>query len=263
MSDAQPTPSVPSAGAPANTAPDAPGAASSPPAGEERRADLDRRFLEAWLNRDDHRSCGQRLRPYCFQYALTLQLLKNPFVVGAELIGWADLFRAIAVCRAPFEKLPRFPSDIRLAWYVTSRRFLWWLSRGRFGTTFAREAAAFRAYQNDYQSNPDLFFENEGRELTAPIMLARAVYLMRVCGLPEERVWMMPIGKALWTYAAALEQDQSGVSLLDEEEGDLMEIIRKLQSGEMPLPPELQPEALNTKGAPTRINASVFGPDGT
>lgn len=261
MPDEQPTPSALPAGAPATTAPDAPGAASSLPPAEERKADLDRRFLEAWMNRADHRVCGRRLRPYCFQYALTLQLLKNPFVVGAEVIGWADLFRAVAVCRARFEQLPSFPSNLSLVWYVTTRRFLWWLTRGRLGTTFAREAAAFRAYQNDYLSEPDLFFENEGRELTAPIMLARAVYLMRVCSIPEERVWMMPIGKALWTYATALEQDQAGVSLLDEDEGDLMSIIAKLQSGELQLPPELQPAALNAKGAPTRITASMFGPE--
>ena len=243
-------------------APDSTGAASSAPEPTaDRRADLDNRFLEAWFNRDDHRVCGQRVKPYCFQYALALQLLKNPFVAGADIIVWADLFRAVAVCRTGFDQLPRFPSNLRLAWYVTSRRFLWWLTRGKLGTTLAREAAAFRAYQNDYQSEPDLFFENDGRPLTAPALLARTVFLQRECGLTEERAWMMPIGRALWMYAAALEQSQSGVSLLDESEGDLMDYIKKLQSGEIPLPPELQPEALNANGAPSRITPDVFGPN--
>lgn len=233
----------------------------SPRPAEEPKKCLDKRFLEAWLNRADHRVAGIRLRPYCFQSALVLQQLESPFVSTEDKpITWADVFRAAAVCRTRFEQLPRFPSNFRMVLYATTSRFLWWLTKGRLGTTLSQEAAAFRAYQNDFESTPDLFFENEGRELTAPVILARCVYLQRVCHLPEERVWTMPIGKALWIYAAALEQEQPGVSLLEEEDAEVMQLIRRLQAGEIPLPPDLQPDALNAKGAPSRLTSDLFGP---
>lgn len=229
------------------------------PGGE--RPTLDERFAEAWLNRADHRVCGRLLRPYCLQHALALQLIQSPFVAGEPRpITWADVFRAAAICACGFEELPRFATSYSMVNYVQGHRLTRWLTRGRRGRDLAAEAHRFRAYQNDYQAEPDLFFETDGKELTAPALLGRAVYLQRVVGLDEARVWTMPLGKALWTYATALEQEQPGVSLLPEGEQDVMDWIKAIQEGRIPLPPELQPGALEKSGAPARIDPAVFGP---
>lgn len=258
----------------ANSAPGLPGSAScghvtTPPAPEsghvstpaiEARPSLDERFAEAWLNLD-HTVCGVRLRPYCLQHALALQLIDSPFVSTEDRpIKWSDLFRAAAICACGFEEHPRAPSYWRAANFILGHDLTRRLTRGRFGSTLEIEARRFRTYQNDYQAEPDLFFETEGKELTAPALLGRAVYLQRVCHMPEERVWTMPIGKALWTYATALEQEQPGISLLEDGEQDVMDWIRGIQQGRIPLPPELQPEALEKNGAPQRIDPSIFGP---
>lgn len=244
------------------------GAASScgGDAAAEARAEaarrLDERFAEAWINLPYHVVCGQRLRPYCLQHALALQLIKSPLVSGEDtMITWGDLFMAAAVCACAFEEHPREPTGLHMGNYILGQRLTRWLTRGRLGTTLELECARFRAYQNDYQSEPDLFFEDEGRELTAPALLSRAVFLQRVCHIPEERAWTMPIGKALWSYAAALEQTQTGVSLLDEDETDLFRWIGKIQRGEIALPADLQPDALEKRGAPSRIDPSIFGPE--
>jgi hypothetical protein len=245
-----------------DTTPPPCGHVTTPPPDDDPPATLDERFAEAWINLPWHEVCGRRLRPYCFQHALALHLIDSPFVAAEDRsIRWSDLFMAAAICACAFEEHPREPVSLQMANYVLGHRLTRWLTRGHLGTTLAIEAARFRAYQNDYQSEPDLFFEDEGRELSAPAILGRAVFLQRVCHIPEERAWTMPIGKALWTYAAALEQSQPGVSLLNEEEGDLFDWIKKVQSGEIPLPSELQPEALEQNGAPARINPAVFGPE--
>lgn len=221
---------------------------------------LDERFAEAWLNLD-HTVCGRRLRPYCLQHALALQLIDSPFVdPEPREIRWSDLFRAAAICACRFEQHPRAPGYWAMMNYILGHACTRWLSRGRFGTSLALEAERFRTYQNDFQSEPDLFFENEGRELTAPVLLGRAVYLHAHCGITEERAWTMPIGKALWTYAAHLEQSQAGVSLLDEEGSAWLEWVKDIQAGRIPLPPDLHPDALEKKAPGGRIDPSVFGP---
>jgi hypothetical protein len=149
-----------------------------------------------------------------------------------------------------------------MANYILGHALTRRLTRSRFGTTLALEAARFRAYQNDYQSEPDLFFEDEGRELTAPVLLGRAVHLHARCGISEERAWTMPLGKALWIYAAHLEQTQAGVSLLDEEDTRFMDWVKDIQTGRIPVPPDLRPEALEKAAACAtgRIAPDVFGP---
>lgn len=225
---------------------------------------LDERFAEAWLNLD-HTVCGIRLRPYCLQHALALQLIGSPFVdPQPREIKWSDIFRAAAICACRFEEHPRARGYWEMVNFILGHALTRRLTRGRLGSDLALEAERFRTYQNDYQSEPDLFFEGEGKELTAPVLLGRAVYLHAHCGLSEKRAWTMPIGKALWTYAAHLEQSRPGVSLLDEEDSAYMEWIKDIQSGRIPLPPELQPEALAkstaTATAAGRIDPDVFGP---
>lgn len=222
---------------------------------------LDERFAEAWLNRADHRVCGYSLRPYCLQHALMLQLVDSPFVsTQPRPILWSDVFTAAAICATGFEELPRFRSRLRAHAFRLVRGLAARLTGGRLGTDLESECHRFRTYQNDFQSEPDLFFESEGRELTAPVLLGRAVYLHASCGVTEERAWTMPIGKALWIYAAHLEQSQAGVTLLDEEDTKWMEWVKDIQSGRIPLPPELYPDAVEQAAAGARINPEVFGP---
>ena len=192
----------------------------------------DRAFSEAWINYP-HRILGRPLDPFCLDHLLALTLINSPFVAGgAESVGWADVFKAIAICRTPFESPIRFPSPwrarARIRWEAFKRR----TTNGKAGLTLADAAVAFRSYQNDYHATPELFFTDDGRVLTAPAILARAVYLQRICGMEERRIWRMPIGKMMWIYAAALEQETDSVSLIKGEEADFLTIVGKKQRGE-------------------------------
>jgi len=199
---------------------------------------LAERFAEAWINRR-HRVAGRLLDPFCLHHVMLLEALNNPLgaaAVGSDArISWGDLFAAVIVCTAPYEEEIQFPS-VGLLWHLRVRwlTFVHWLRR-RPGTALAWHCAAFRNYQNDYESAPDLFFDEQTTPLTAPGLLAKAVFLQMQLHLDERRVFTMPIGKALFSYAAAVEQ-LSSARLLENEESDLMEVLRKIQAGEIPIP---------------------------
>ncbi len=236
---------------------------------------VDPRFAESWVNRP-YRILGRKLRPYCLDHLLNLDLINSPLAAtspaAAAKVTWADIFLAVAICSTPFESPLHLPSP-RAArakqWLLTK---LHRLTRGRCGGTLSTVAAAFRVYQNDYHAAPDLFSTASGRELTAPALLARAVFMQRRLGMAEERLWTMPIGKLLWTYAATLEQESEGVSLLETREQDFFDLIKKQQDGielsprEAALFARLEAELVPGGGAPSaepkaKIDLAVFGAD--
>lgn len=202
---------------------------------------LAQRFAEAWINRP-HRVCGRRLDPFCLHHVLLLDVLANPLGAAAvgsdEKISWGDLFQAVVICTAPYEADVRIPRAM-LLWHVRIwfLRLVHWIYR-RPGTALEWNCRAFRTYQNDYESQPDLFFDGKVEPLTAPSVLAKAVFMQMHLHLDERRIFTMPIGKALFSYAAAVEQ-LSSARLLESAEKDIMELLRKVQSGEIPIPEEL------------------------
>jgi hypothetical protein len=175
-----------------------------------------------------------------------LEVLGNP-LAGADpkaVITWAHLLQAVAICSTPYEAEVRFPKA--------------WLARLRIALrrrTLATEARAFRAYQNDFLSEPDLFFTEEGRPLNAPGILAKAVFLQMHCHVEERRVWTMPVGKALWMYAAALEQLSDAVMVQENEEAELMRHLRAMQRGLVPVP-----DAPEENRARPKLTPALFGP---
>lgn len=219
-----------SAPAPAPGAPEA-----APPAAPDL---LPPRFAEAWINYP-WRVCRRWLPAYSLHAHLMLCAVRSPlaFEVLPEgyRITWEDLWEAVAaVCTPPGAPLV-YPSGWRCVFTQRLHRL-----------DLAREVAAFRAWQNDYLSAPDVFCtEGDGRELTAPGILARAVFLQRHLHLSSAEVWTMPIGQALWLHAATLEQINEKVSLLEQGEADLFELVRRIQDGladPAELPPDLRAE---------------------
>ena len=189
---------------------------------------LDERFLEAWVNRS-HVVCGVRLRPYCLNHALLLAVLENPLGMSDVPEGfgltWEHLWLAVTVCASDYEEEFKVPSPF---WCTFKNRL--------FGHVFKTELAKFRAYQNDYLTSPNIFCsEGEGKPLTAPAILARAVALQRGISMSEYRVWTMPIGKALWMHATYAEQINENISLVNEDVGETLHYLRKIQDGEVDL----------------------------
>ena len=194
----------------------------------ENDGKLDERFHEAWVNKS-HTVCGVRLRPYCLNHALLLAVLESPLGMNDVPPGfglrWDHLWLAVTVCASDYEEEFDAPSAF---WCEFKRK----LHRYDLRT----ELEKFRIYQNDFLSSPDIFCsDGDGKPLTAPAILARAVALQRGIGLSEYRVWTMPIGKALWMHATYAEQINENISLVNEKDGETLDFLRKIQDGEIDL----------------------------
>lgn len=190
-------------------------------------------FAEAWIN-FSHTVCGVRLPAYSLHTHLMLAVLENPLGIeelpeGFQLT-WEDLWEAIAAVTTPYGGSIQFPSAWRCVLRQRWRRL-----------NLAEEVAKFRAWQNDYLSTPQVFCsEGDGRPLTAPGILARAIFLQRHLHLSDERVWTMPIGQAMWMHAATLEQINDNVSLLEDNEAKIFELLKAIQEGRAS--PDVLPE---------------------
>lgn len=207
---------------------------SSPPAGL-----LPPHFIEAWLNLD-HTVCRRALPAYSLHAHMMLCAVNSPFAFETLPAGyqvtWEDLWEAIAAVTTPRGRRLVYPSAFRCIILQRFRRL-----------ELKAEIAAFRAWQNDFLSAPEVFSsEGGGRELTAPGILARVVFLLRHLHLTADEVWLMPIGQALWLHAATLEQLSEHVSLLGDEEAKLFALIKSIQDGVTPIPSSPDPSAGDT-----------------
>lgn len=197
------------------------------------------RFAEAWVN-VSHVVCGERMPIYSMHTHLMLSVMENPLALESVPQGyritWEDLWLAIAAVKTPYGGETKFPAPWLCIFKQRWKRL-----------SLEREVAKFRAWQNDYLSTPDVFCtEGDGRPLTAPGILARAVFLQRHLHLSDERVWTMPIGQAMWQHAATLEQINDNVSLLEDKEAALFDLLKRIQDGtadESDLPPNPATEA--------------------
>lgn len=197
------------------------------------------KFAEAWIN-VPHTVCRVKMPVYSLHTHLMLAVLENPLGMEAlpqgYKITWEDLWEAVAAVKTPYGGHVAFPTPwkciLRQKWHRMD---------------LATELARFRAWQNDYLSAPEVFCtDGDGKPLTAPGILARAIFLQRHLHLSDERVWTMPIGQALWQHAATLEQINDNVSLLEDNEAKIFELLKRIQEGTASpddLPPDPETEA--------------------
>lgn len=174
----------------------------------------------------EHRVCRRVLPAYSFHSAFMLGAINSPFAFDTLPAGyritWEDLWLALAAVLTPYGGAFHSLSAWRCVFTQRLHRL-----------DLDREVAAFRAWQNDYLSGPEVFSsEGDGRQLTAPGILTRVVFLQRhLHGYTDARIWTMGIGEALWLQATALEQLSEHVSLLDDEQGQLFALLKRIQDG--------------------------------
>jgi len=192
-------------------------------------------FLEAWLN-TQHTVCRQPLPAYSLHAHMMLCAVQSPLahehLPEGFALTWEHLWEALAAVTTPYGQPLRYPTALRC---IVRQRW--------HRLNLEAEVRAFRAWQNDYLSAPEVFSsEGGGRELTAPGILARVVFLQRhLHGYTARELWTLPIGQALWLHAATLEQLSENVSLLGDEEGKLMALLKSIQDGNTPIPGEPDP----------------------
>jgi hypothetical protein len=169
----------------------------------------DPRFLEAWVNRCDHRVLGHRLHPLCLLDMLTLDAIDSPFIADGAVANESDFLLAVLLLSRPHKSL-EVNADLPVP---TLRDRL----RLRF-CDMARENAALKAYFDDYYSTLEMWRPDTGdKKCQAPWILGTAAFLLSQTNLSEWRIWTAPIGQML-CYANSLEEQLGGSQVVSMEE---------------------------------------------
>jgi len=190
------------------------------------------RFLHSWHSRC-HRVLGQRLRPFCLYYQLCLESIESPLWLGGSY-GWRDLWLAVQICRVPFEGLrPWLDADGPL----TRLSRVWSFHRAVRGS-LDDAAAAFEAYLADHMAPPAAWEQpdDEGGDAPdVPSVLTVAARLEKATGWPEETIWMMPWGRAVWRATAYALLDGVDLNLMTETDLDLIaDLERRTKEAQCP-----------------------------
>lgn len=176
----------------------------------------DPRFLEAWVNRRDHRVLGHLLHPLCFLDLLTLDAIDSPLVVEDGVVTESDFLLAVLLLSRPHRDLEINP----IMPHPTLRDRL----RLRCCDTKS-EVAALKAYFDDYYSVLEMWREpNDGKKCQAPWILGTVTFLLSHTRLSEWRIWTGPVGQML-AYAASAEEQLGSSQIVSMEEQELQRML--------------------------------------
>jgi len=180
---------------------------------------VDERFLSAWYSRR-HTVMGVRLLPFSLGHRLTLEALDSPFCHPDRPFTMADLALAVRICaQPPFVPL-RAPT-----W---GERVRFW--RGVIQPAyFQEESMKFVAYLDDHCCAPRFWNKTDQQfsRQSVPWLLEVAAGLLRTTSMREREVWRMPLGKALWYYAALARQEGVDVDILTTDDEALLDSLEK------------------------------------
>jgi hypothetical protein len=222
---------------------------------------MDNRHLdEAWNNKPGRKVYGFRIKPFCFYYLHMLQSIDSPLLKSDVPFGPEKLLIAAEICSSPWsEEGYTLDRILRPGWIRRRRnqlRLLWW--------SFAKECEAWREYYADYLVEAKKW-EDDGEERDEfghvvrkhtvmgrkdlDRVMAAATAVIVPSGWDEEKVMMMPIGRAFgWGDYFAIQAGNDKikfVTALDEEierqyEAKIAEEERKKKEGEANGDPKTQ-----------------------
>lgn len=169
-------------------------------------------YFEGIIHSKRHRVNGLVLRPFCWAHYEYLRAIGNPAYLG-QIADPPQLAQAVAVCSSPNPLAvgPRFGLLPRLLAVL-------------HGPCFAREAAKFAAYIQDYCSLPETAESltikagkkpKQGKPSITPMAL-RIICRLIELGIPEERAWTMPLAYSIWLGYASAENNGAKLTLLTE-----------------------------------------------
>jgi hypothetical protein len=173
---------------------------------------VDERFLRACFPGRLH-LLGRTLSPFCLRHYLHLAAVRSPFLENSRPFTVADLFLAVRICANESEAIPSLLDRWRF-WQLTLQPEL-----------FQKESARFVIYLEACSTGPRFWekLDGERRRHSVPWVLHIFCSLLRLTHLPEERVWTMPLGLALWINAVLAQQEGASLDFLSEEDEALLQ----------------------------------------
>ena len=176
---------------------------------------MQKEFAEAWLNRDDHKVYGRRLKPFCLRHLFYMALFQNATYL-ANSDDRSALLQAVLICSSSHEDLEKGRLSLT-GW----RQSLW--IRGCFMWDNRIELAKWKAYIADFDARPEFWQGEEGGGARAPGVLAVATFIEQHSNMMEKEIMEAPIGKMFWKSATIAELNGlSSAQLITDEESEFM-----------------------------------------
>ncbi len=178
---------------------------------------MDEVFTSAFVRHDAH-VLGVRLSPLSLGHVMLLYHIESPFVTGAT---WtlSDLAQAVWICSKKY-------SQIDVA--IDPKRILKEVHRwGRAckKMDYAAEAEKFKAYLTHYLQAPENWHHAGDKKPAAPWPCAIAWTLMEIGNVDEEKVWDMPVNRAMVAYACC--GDAHGSPVVTPEEKKIIDELEE------------------------------------
>lgn len=172
---------------------------------------LDEKFAEAFVNLEQHKVLGYKLKPFSIWHRFLLEFFNSPLIGGDEKANISHILQAISICRVSYPDYPKKQS-------VFSKLNL--LCRS---WDAEKQSKNFMNYIEDYASFPDLW-NGESKEgsksSSAPETLSMTVQLIEL-GFSEHDSWNMAIGKAFWYTAISALLKGAEIDFVTQEEREM------------------------------------------
>jgi len=167
--------------------------------------------------------CGRALPPLTFWRLQCLQAISSPFLgASAETeVTLADLLLALRAVNTVNLVPPVLRPTLKDRWLYRRRK--------RNRAWFEHQAALFLQWLSLHQLRPELWQseDNEGRAITAPLILSQIAGLMDA-GMTHAEAWDTAPGYAAWLLTARAERDSDRVKFATEEDEEINRMCDEL-----------------------------------
>jgi hypothetical protein len=176
---------------------------------------MDLRFIKAFTAPGETVLLGHRMRPFSLKHRLALHAIDSPFVSEGKPMTLLDLFVAVKICSEKSIRRLTFMDVVRMSYIKANPDKI---------ESYVR---AFHEYSN--VTNWPKFWDRDKQQASGkgvPWMLAVVSNLVS-SGWDEESAWSLPESQAIWYHTAISIRNGNDVSLLSDDDEDIMKNFKQ------------------------------------
>jgi hypothetical protein len=176
---------------------------------------MDLRFIKAFTAPGETRLLGYRLRPFCLKHRLALHAIESPFVTPDKPMTVLDLFVAVKICAEKSIRRLTFMDVVRMS-------------------VIKSKPDKLESYIKVFHEHSNIgcwpkFWEKSRQQASSngvPWMLSVVSNLI-ANGWDEEAAWSLPESQAVWYHTAISIRNGNDVSILSDEDEDIMKNFKQ------------------------------------
>lgn len=176
---------------------------------------MDLRFIKAFTAPGETCLLGYHMRPFSLKHRLALHVLESPFVTPNKPMTALDLFVAVKVCAEKSVRKLTFMDVVRMSAIKAKPEKM------------DMHVKAFHEYSN-VSNWPKFWDKNKQAYSKGTPWILSVVSSLISNGFDEESAWSLPESQAIWYHTAISMRNGNDVSLMTDEDENIMEDFHKL-----------------------------------